>query len=163
MKRLFPVLAVLLLAPWPVAYAHGYTNGEPDGSVVEVISAGTSAAPSIKVFGKAIGGVEPGDLFYIDSSDNPADFQVTLYITNTQELSQSYSYMILKVGIYVQSGDGEWKSMGADTFITMREPSVRLLLPGWAKYRMTVDGGSFYCNSAGNKNLSPRFYLSANR
>jgi hypothetical protein len=169
-KRLFPVLAILLLAPWPVAYAHDYAFGEPDRDTVRVTSAGPSATPSIKTFVKAIGGVEPGDLFYIDSSDNPADVRVTLYITNTHELYQSFSYMILKVGIYVQSGTDEWKSLyegneslADGNIITIREPSVSFLLPGYAKYRMTVDSGSFYCTTAANNDLSPQFYLRVNR
>jgi hypothetical protein len=170
LARLFPVLALLLLTPWPIAYAHDNTNGEADRDMVEITVAGISEAPNIKVFGRATGGVEPGDLFYIDSADSPIDAQVTLYITNTGELSQSFSYMILEVGIYVLNSTGEWESLyagtdkpAAESFITMREPAVSFTLPGCARYKMTIDGGSYYCNNAGNGDLSPRFYLSVNQ
>jgi len=45
-KLAFPVLAALLLTPWPVAYAHNYTDnmGGQDTAQIEVAEA--SAAPS---------------------------------------------------------------------------------------------------------------------
>jgi len=159
-KWLFPLLAVLLLVPWPIAYAHNYdatATGRQDALRIEV--AETSAQPTWTVFGKAIGGVEAGDLFYIDATDNPADIQVTLYLTNAQ---------ILKVGVYVQSDSGEWeKASGYDgelipeIFITMRNGHVSFTLAGYANYKVTIDGGSFYsftANAEGDS-LSPRFYL----
>jgi len=168
-KWLFPLLAVLLLVPWPIAYAHNYdatATGRQDALRIEV--AETSAQPTWTVFGKAIGGVEAGDLFYIDATDNPADIQVTLYLTNAQELIHYYRYMILKVGVYVQSNDGEWEKAAGyggepipDTFITMRNGQVSFTLAGYANYKVTIDGGSFYsftANAEGDS-LSPRFYL----
>ncbi|GAI70735.1 unnamed protein product, partial [marine sediment metagenome] len=85
-KRFFPLIVLLLLAPWPVAYAHDISDGVIGEETVQIEVAETSAQPTWTAFGKAISGVTPGDLFYIDATDNPADIVVTLYITNAQEL-----------------------------------------------------------------------------
>ncbi len=166
MKWFFPLLAVLLLTPWPVAYA--YDNDIAGQGAVQIGVAEPSTAPSMSVFGRAIGGVTPGDLFYIDASNSTADIVVTLYLTNTQELCHSYSYLILKVGVYVEGSVGGWgkasRSNGEpipDTFITMRDAWMSFTLPGYAKYKVTIDSGSFYCTrtDADGSSISPRFYL----
>ncbi len=171
-KRFFPLIALLLLAPWPVVYAHTYTDDMAGQDTVRIEAAEASATPSMAVFGKAIGRVTPGDLFYIDASDNQthnqADIQVNLYLTNTQDLINYYKYLILKVGVYVENDAGEWEkaSMGNgelidDIFITMRNGRVSFTLPGLAKYKVTIDSGNFYCFSvSGDKSsFSPQFYL----
>lgn len=93
---------------------------------------------------------------------------VTVYITNAQELIGCYRNLILKVGVYAESDTGEWEkaSMGngepiPETFITMRNARVSATLPGLAKYKVTIDGGSFYCTTANTDSgsLSPQFYL----
>ena len=161
-KRFFPLIVLLLLAPWPVAYAHSYdanAMGEQDG--VRMEAAEVSAQPTWTAFGKAIGGVTSGDLFYIDATDNPADIQVTLYITNARELIGCYRYLILEVGVYAESDTGEWEKASTDTFITLRNGYVRFTLPGLAKYKVTIDGGSYHCTTTDidSGSLSPQFYL----
>ena len=168
-KKIFFLLAVLLLAPWPAAYAQGYNSDIAGQDAVQIEVAEASAKPTWTVFGRAIGGVStPGDLFYINATNNAADIQVTLYITNTQELIHYYRYLILKVGIYVESGAREWeKASGGngelipDTFITLRDAQVRFTLPGYAKHKVTIDSGSFYCTNANadGGSISPQFYL----
>jgi len=167
-KRFFPLFALLLLAPWPVAYAHTFDGDMAGQDAVRIEVAEASAVPSMTASGKAIGGVTPGDLFYIDATDNPADIQVTLYITNTQELSHSYRYLILKVGIYVEDDAGEWEKASMDngelipdTFITMSNGRVSFTLAGLAEYKATIDSGSFNCfaANANGGSFSPEFYL----
>ena len=168
-KKIFPLLAVLLLAPWPVAYAQSYNGDIAGQDAVRIEVAEASVTPTWTVFGRAIGGVStPGDLFYIDATNNAADIQLTLYITNAQELIQCYRYLILRVGIYIESNAGEWerasKGNGGpipDIFITMRNGQVNFTLPGLAKYKVTIDSGSFYCNNANvdRDSFSPQFYL----
>jgi hypothetical protein len=48
-----------------------------------------------------------------------------------------------------------------DTFITLRDAKVSFTLPGYAKYKITLDSGSFYCTNTngGRDSLSPQFYL----
>ena len=157
-RLIFPLLCVLLLTPWPIAYAYDTVNAaEPP---VQITAA--EATPSITAFGKAIGSVKPGDLFYIDVSNSPADIEVNLYLTNASELVHNYRYMILKVGVYVQSGGNGWeKASLPDTYLTMHNGGVSFRLQGYARYRVSLDGGSFYCLTADEtkEELSPRFYL----
>ena len=165
---IFALLALILLTPWPVAYAHETTLAGAEMMHVEVVPADSAAAPSMKVFGGAIGGVTPGALFHIDSTENSADSHVTLHITNADELVNYYKYMTLEVGIYVQTGEEEWErvtlSSGEaipETYITMRNGMVNFNLPGSASYKVTIDGGCFYCysNAANDGAVSPSFYL----
>jgi len=168
-KKIFPLLAVLLLAPWPVAFAHDVSDGVIGQETARIEVAEASAAPTWTAFRRALGGVTtPGDLFYIDATSNTVDIEVTLYLTNTQELSHCYRYLILKVGAYAESNAGQWEkaSMGdsepiPDTFITLRDARVSFTLPGYAKYKITLDSGSFYCTNTngGRDSLSPQFYL----
>lgn len=169
MKWFFPFLALLLLTPWPVAYAHDFTNDMTGQGTVRIEVAEPSEAPSWSAFGKAIGGVStPGDLFSIDATNNAADIVVTLHITNTNELFHCYRYLILKVGVYVESSAGEWEKASMnngepipDTFITLRNCQVSFTLAGYANYKVTIDSGSFYCITANTDSgsLSPQFYL----
>ena len=173
LRRLFPLLALLLLAPWPIAYAYDYANASPQTEVIQVETAEPSAAPQWHTSGKTIGGVnKPGDLFFIDADEYPADILVTLYITNTHDLSHCYNYLILKVGIYVESNTDEWAIATSydgqpisDTFITMRNGQVKYTLPGNTKYRVTIDSGSFYCITANTDSgsISPQFYLTVDQ
>ncbi|MBA7656460.1 hypothetical protein ES703_64385 [subsurface metagenome] len=160
-KRFFPLIVLLLLAPWPVAYAHDVSDGVVGEETVRVEVAEASAQPTWTAFGKAIGGVTSGDLFYIDATDNPADIQVTLYITNAQELIGCYRNLILEVGVYAESDTGEWEKASTDTFITMRNGQVSFTLPGYAEYKVTIDGGSYYCTTTDidSGSISPQFYL----
>lgn len=167
-KRFFPLIALFLLAPWPVAYAHTYDGDTANQDAIKIEAAEASAQPTWTAFGKAIGGVTSGDLFYIDATDNPADIMATLYITNAQELIGCYRNLILKTGIYTESIGGEWEKafLGngepvPDTFITMRNGQVSFTLSGLAKYKITIDSGSFYCTTTNTDkgSLSPQFYL----
>jgi hypothetical protein len=163
-KRIFPFIALLLLLPWPVAYAFDDTASQ---DTVQIEIAEESAKPNYTAFGKAVGSVNPGELFYFDASNNSADIVVTLSITNANQLISHYSYMILNVGVYAEV-DGEWiKATGSngelisDTFITMRNGQTSFILPGYANYKLTIDSGAFYCTNAGtdSNSLSPNFFL----
>lgn len=168
-KLLFPVLAASLFASWAVAFAAG--NAMPGEESLRIEPARAPATPSATVFGKAIGGVRPGDLFYIDATTHPADIQVNLYLTNGAKLIQGYRYLILKIGVYAQGNDGDWdKASGCsgepipDTFITIRNGQVAFCLSGSAYYKVTVDEGSFHSLDPYKHadTLSPQFYLDVN-
>lgn len=168
-KRLiFLLLAMLLLAPWPVAYAYDNAGTGPEPVRIDV--APPSAAPGWKVYGGAIGSVpSPGDLFYIDTTGNAADISATLYLTNTDELVHYYRYLILRVGVYRQDDTGWQRAVRGngeplpDTYITMQNGKADLALAGYARYKVTIDSGSFYAyKTAGSSgSVSPRFYLTA--
>lgn len=165
-KLIFTLLAILLLTPWPVAYA--YDNAAAGQEIVQIEPAEPSAAPGWNVYGKAIGGVtRPVDLFYVDTTNNSGDIAVTLYLTNAAELIHYYRYLILNVGVYVQDGTQQWqKATGGDeplpdTYITMQNGKVNFDLPGYARYKFTIDSGSFYCFNANidGSSVSPKFYV----
>ena len=102
LKKLLPLLSLLLLAPWPVAYAYdnGYSSNLND--TARIIPAQAEAAPKLAVRGGTVNGVTPGDLFYIDAVGSGADIKATLYLTNAADLVPYYQYVILQVGVYVQ-------------------------------------------------------------
>jgi len=167
-KLILPLLVLLLLAPWPVAYAYDDTAAGAEAIKIEVAEA--SVAPNWHAYGNAIGGVNPGDLFYVDTTNNTADLLVTLHMTNTDELVHYYRYLTLNVGVYVQTGDDQWEkaTMGngepiPETYLTMLNGKVSLMLPGYANYKITIDNGCFNCfrASADGSGSSPKFYLTA--
>ena len=165
-KLIFPLIAALLLTPWPVAYA--YDEAMAINAPMTVEAAEPATAPKLNAFGNAIGGVTPGDLFHIDSANSTADTLFTLYITNIDELVYHYRYMTLNVGIYVQTGIDQWGKVTwgegdtpRETYITMQNGMVSFMLPGYAKYKITIDKGCFYCYGIAGDNyaVSPEFYL----
>lgn len=170
LKRIFPFIALLLLLPWPVAYAYDVVNDTAEQDTIRIEIAEDSVKPSFTAFGKAIGGVPPGDLFYIDATNNTADIVTTIYLNNAQDLIGHYTFLILKVGVYVEN-DGNWeKAYGSngelisEIVLSMRNGQVSFLLPGYANYKVTIDGGSFYCHNASgdDSTLSPQLYLEVN-
>jgi len=165
-KLLFPLIAALLLAPWPVVYAHDKVMAMNTPMTIE--AAEPAAAPQLNAYGYAIGGVTPGDLFHIDSSGSENDAFYTLYITNTDELVHRYRYMTLTIGIYVQTDIDQWERVTwgegetpRETFITLQDGMVSFILPGYGKYKITIDKGCFYCygGSADKSAVTPDFYL----
>ncbi|MFC1967614.1 hypothetical protein ACFLV2_03155 [Chloroflexota bacterium] len=166
LKRFFPLIAVTMLLPWPVAFAYEYNGDALLQNAVQVEAAGDDVRPGWHAFGKTIGGVtSPGDLFYIAAADCPADINVTMHIVNTGELIQSYRYMILRVGIYRQDVEGGWQpatgpdgELLPDTYITMKNGRVDFTLTGSASYKVTIESGSFNCISTSGI-LEPQFYL----
>lgn len=165
-KLIFPLITALLLTPWPVAYA--YDDAMAVNTPTNIKAAALSAAPQINALGNAIGGVTPGDLFYVDSSDSTADMSYTLYITNTDELVHGYRYMTLNIGIYVQTDTERWEKVNRgegetaqELYLTMQGGMVSFTLPGDARYKITIDKGCFYCYKTGaNESAAlPQFYL----
>ncbi len=164
-KLFFPALAILLLVPWPVAYA--YDNAVAGAGPVQVAAAEPSVAPEMAALGNAVGGItSPGTLFYVDATGAPGDVSVALYLTNADELIHYYRYLILKVGVYVQAG-ADWQPAASgsgelfpDTYLTLRNGRVSFTLPGYARYKVTIDSGCFYFSPAvAGGSISPKFYL----
>lgn len=160
-------VGMLLLILMPVSYA--YSNDKGARQMVQVEVAEPSVAPSWTAFGGAIGGVTtPGDLFYIDATDNATDLQVTLHLTNANQLIHCYRYLLLKVGVYAEGEANQWQKASCwnnepipDTYITLRNGQARFALPGKAKYKVAIDDGCFYCirTDAEGGSASPQFCL----
>jgi len=167
-KWIFPIIALLLLLPWPVAYAYDVSHADQETIRIEV--AESSAEPNFTAWGKAIGSVNPSDLFYIDATNNTADIVATLYLTNANELVNHYTSMLLKVGVYVEN-NGNWEKASnssgeliPETIISMRNGQVSFLLRGYENYKITINGGCFYCHNADpdRDGISPQLYLEVN-
>jgi hypothetical protein len=169
LKKLLPLMSLLLLAPWPVAYAYAGNNGSNTADFVQVTPAPVEAAPCISGYKGTITGVTSGDLFYISAPEGKADMEAILYLTNSDELIHQYQYIILRVGVYVQGSDGQWQkamtSFGLEvpeTYISMIDSQAIFHLPGNANYKITVDSGSIYSLDSASSQaglVQPRFYL----
>lgn len=162
------ISAVLLLGPWLTSFAYGNVDGDSGAAEVDVESATAPMLPEMNVFGQAIGGVTPGDLFYIDARDSSNDIFISLYITNAYELTHHFRYLILKVSVYCQDEDGSWimvtpqgTNPEADIYINLRNNPVNFNLPGLTRYKISIDSGSYYCIKAAENSadVSPQFYL----
>jgi hypothetical protein len=168
-------LIVLTVGSWVTSTAYGHTNdvaglaGAVSNSEISIEAASPEAAPAVNFFGNYIGSLEPGDLFYINATDSQPDISINLYITNPDELIKSLRYLIIKVAIYVEDGNGQWQLVTSqngitrpDTYITLENPQVNFTLPGMTHYKVTVKSGSYksYPNPKG-RDISPEFYLNA--
>jgi hypothetical protein len=159
------VALALIIAPWPVAYGHHKVMAGEEAIQIEV--AEPSAALTWTAFGGMISRINtPGDLFYIDATNNPDNIRVTLYITNTPELGCCYRYLTLEVGVYIETGPGQWEKVSggsggtsSDAFITLVNGTLGFTLSGKAKYKITIDGGYFYCIGIDGGSVSPKFRL----
>lgn len=171
LKILLPVIAVVLLAPWPIAYAYDGGGTAGGQSLIQVTATASDAQPKWTAFGGASGTVTGGDLFYIKATDSQVDFSATLYLTNAPELVHTYQYLILHLSFYRQGQGGDWQKVTElhgqplpDMYLTMTNSQVRFTLPGSASYKVTIDGGSFHANPMGSsaRGISPSFYLEIN-
>ena len=120
-KLIFALLAAILLTPWPVAYA--YDNDMAGQSAMEIEAAEPAAAPHWNAFGNAIGGVTPGDLFYIDIGNIATDIPVTLYITNVNELLQSIHSAKIGQTVEITYWRGETQQTSSATLVKTPPPS----------------------------------------
>jgi hypothetical protein len=162
-KLLLPLLAALLMAPWPIAYAYDSANAA--NLPVTISPANVSAAPQLQAFGHAIGSVSQGDLFRVDTTAIAADALFSLFLTNTEDLVKCYRYMNLNIGVYVQTEPGQWQKItsSGDIYLTLQGGFVSFNLTGDAVYKITIDNGCFYCygaNPEGNIAV-PTFNLAA--
>ena len=170
MKRALFIVSTLILLLIPCSVAYAYDGAEATDNSMTIQPADPAAAPNMNVFGNAIGGVEAGELFFIDAAGTTVDTPFTLYITNIDELAHNYRYMNLNVGIYVQTDTDSWEKITTingesypDMYITMQNALVGFTLPGNAKYKITIDKGCYrsYCITAGENIAIPSFYLTA--
>jgi hypothetical protein len=173
---IFTLITVLILTigSWVTSTAYGQVNDATGlnataNGEITVTPAPAETQPVLDIFGNYIGGVGAGDLFYVNATSSEPDISVYLYITNTDELAQSFRYLILKVGMYVEDGNGQWQKITSqggvalpDRYITLENGMVNFTLSGLAHYKITIESGSYksYPRSNGAE-ISPQFYLSA--
>lgn len=170
------IVAVMSVGSWLTSTAFGQNNdnaalaGTDANSEIKVEAAPPEAAPAVTFFGNAIGGVDGGDLFYVSANNSPLDISVDLYLTNADELIHYLRYLILKVAVYVEDGEGQWQPITTqdgitlpDTYITLQNSPVNFTLTGQANYKVTIESGSYNCLPArpDREDVSPLFYLEA--
>jgi hypothetical protein len=172
MKKLafigFIIIAALLVIPWLTGIAFGHDNSNAAaGNAVDIRPADAAAAPSAAFYGDAICPITPGNLFYADAANSPMDFTATLTITNADELIHSFRYMIFNITISVQDGNGNWVPAQVNnqplpqTYLTMKNGSVAITLPGGANYKVGVGGGCASCLPYAGDIAIPQFYMEA--
>lgn len=170
-KRIFPLIALLLLAPWPVSYAYEASGTAGIGEEkVKVQVVAETTAPKAVVLRQAISEVQPGDLYFVDATDQSSDIVINLHITNTADLVRNYNYLILRIGVYARVNEASWVkardnagSEIAESFISLQNGSLSVTLPGRTIYKITIEGGSLhYINASGGEPISPLFYLRVN-
>ena len=171
MSRLFKLILALVaaLAFVTCSVAYAYDSSAAAAQPVMVEPATAEALPSWSAFGGAIGGINhPGDLFHVDASDNPADISMVVSLTNAHELIHSYRYLLLRVCIYRQGAsieldsDSPWEEvLIPETYVSLRSAQATFILPGAAKYKVTIDDGCFYCFPGGSEaeSVLPKFHL----
>jgi len=157
---------LLFLGPQLTSLAYGESTGDSGQAGIQVEAAESPTTPEITIFGKAIGGVTPGDLFYVDATGSSCDILISLYITNADVLISHLRYLNLKVAVYYEDENGQWSKtplrdsyLPADTYLTLHNSPVNITLPGYARYKIAIDSGCYYCINAGTggDNISPQF------
>ncbi len=76
-RTAFPLAAIVLLIPWPIAYVY-CSDVAAAGQAIQIQAADAVAAPTRTVFGNAIGGVKPGHIYQEDVTGINTDVLVTL-------------------------------------------------------------------------------------
>jgi hypothetical protein len=156
------------MVSWLTSIAYAQTALDSGQAEISVEAAPASTAPAATFFGKAIGGITPGDLFYINATNSPQDMTISLYITNADVLIHYLRYLTLRVGFYVEDGNGQWQKVTSqdgvvspDIYITLQNSPVDIVLPGLGHYKVTIDSGCYNCFStpSDGSNMAPSFYL----
>ncbi len=163
------VVVALLMLPWLTSIAYANSNGDPAPSKVQVEVADRAGVPEAIFFGLSFGSITPCDLFYINVTNSPNNFEVNLYITNAEEITHYLKYLILKISIYSMNKNSQWEqaplrdnSTQIDSvYLTLQNSPVKFRVSGNSQYRVSIDSGSYYCLPAktGSSYKSPIFYL----
>ncbi len=116
--------------------------------------------PTWTVLNGTIGSITPGNLFYINATDVNEDLQVMLSMVNSNELISRYSFLLLKVEVYVLSGS-VWEEVNMpEQYISMKSPHAKFPLAGLSDYRIFLSSGSFIGQRLSNDiSPSPTFFL----
>ncbi|HET7522148.1 MAG TPA: hypothetical protein VFJ73_02375 [Bacillales bacterium] len=178
-RRLFLLFSIVLaLAVSGISYASTQATKEvtvSSGEFATVSKAGTDGVYSNdfnawKPATGVSGTTGSGDLYIITRpADATGDLYGTLYLSNAASLSEQYSYLNLNVNIYgFDSVSQAWQDINAKSdgtlttkMLSLTNGYVTFQMSGtYEKYAVSVDGGSYYCISAGQGDvLSPEFFV----
>ncbi len=170
-KFILVIVMLLLTVSWLASVVYGQTNGDTEQTNIQMEATPSEALPKVDFFGNAIGSVTPGDIYYINATGSLSDISLDLYISNCDELIHNLRYFILKVAVYMEDANGQWQKIASsngtalpDTYITLQNSPVSFTLPGLARYKITIESGSYHSFPfhANNGDISPSFYLTVN-
>ncbi len=174
-KIILIALLVTVITSWitTVAYGHENASATLDATIDEGISvepAPVAEAPNAHVYRNYIGGINPGNLFYINAADVRQDMAITVSLTNADRLIHCFNYLNLEIGVYFEVTPGQWeKALLPDgqtfprIYLTMNNGSVSFYLPGANRYKVTLESGSYKSHAGGSdiEDITPDFFLEA--
>ncbi len=168
-KLLFGLLMAALLVPWPVAYA--YDGGSPASGAdypVTVTPVESDLTPQVTVYGAAIGSIQPGDLFYIDTANATMDASFILFFTNNDDLAATYRSLSVEIGLFGRDTGGDWVPVtdygpaSQALFMCLKSGSTQFTVTGYNRYKVSVTHGYYdaFPFRAGDPPAAvPEFYL----
>jgi len=111
-----------------------------------------------------------GSVFWIDpDEDYTGNMVVTLYLTNSEDLTGSYTYLNMAIMVHSSDDGTTWSAVTGPAFKTgddynyylaLTNGYVQFTLYGGKKYHIAVDAGVFYCISTSGV-LYPSLHLEA--
>ncbi len=196
-KLVFSLAAVLLVAVTTLTFAHTssaatvtITGATTDASNVVLASTLTTKLPNSTGSGPSYtqtapvwtpvvnvpGSITAGDVYDIDTATSAyaGDIRATVYLTNSGLLEKDYTYLNMKVDVYVKGGGGSWTlattinplngsdNPNATDYLTLDKGTASFILAGNSEYCISIDGGSYYCidtTADATHSVSPDFYL----
>ena len=197
-KLVFSLAAVLLVAVTTLTFAHtssaatvSITGATTDASNVVRASTITTAklpnstgssspytpvAPTWTPVVNVPGDITAGDVYDIDTATSAygGDIRATVYLTNSGLLEKDYTYLNMKVDVYVKGGGGSWTlattinplngtdNPDATDYLTLDKGTASFILEGNSEYCISIEGGSYYCfdtTADATHSVSPDFYL----
>jgi len=129
------------------------------GDIADVAAVG-SPSWTAQPAGGQIGSVEVVDLFTVTpEADYPGDLQITVYLTNGDELVHCYRYLMMEMRVF----DNTPLQVGRTEFVTLINGRATFdISPVWTSpYTVTITGGvyrSIKGAPAAGESLSPSFY-----
>jgi hypothetical protein len=196
-KLVFSLAAVLLVAVTTLTFAHtssaatvSITGATTDASNVVLANTLTTKLPNSTGSGPSYsqtaptwtpvvnvaGSITAGDVYDIDTATSAyaGDIRATVYLTNSGLLEKDYTYLNMKVDVYIKGTGGSWTlattinpldasdHSDATDYLTLDKGTASFILQGNSEYCISIDGGSYYCfdtTADATHSVSPDFYL----
>ena len=111
LKRYLVTALMLALAVTGGTFAYAYTSATTsltvsDASVDFAEISANMTVPNYNLFGSYRGGIQAGNLFNVTpSSGYPGDIEVSVYLSNIDQLSTTYGLFLLRVEFVDENGD----------------------------------------------------------
>jgi len=186
MKKKSLILALILaIAVGGGVYAYTWTtsSGEigataAEGDIATVTAGATppagwtapsgyGSAPNWSPVEDSCGKITKGSIFWIDPGDYAGDMGVTVYLNNSADLADSYTYLNMAIMAHSSIDGTSWSEVTNPAFKTgddynyylaLTNGYVQFALEGGKKYHIALDAGVFYCISTSGT-LDPSLYL----